>query len=79
MSEESWATLLENYDAVRAQNRSPNTKSANPDQFIAVNLKQQLNSLISELLDDGIISRNKSELSNDEITVRDLEIELNGP
>ena len=72
LSDASWTTLMENYNAVRSQNRSPNTKSANSDQFIAVNLKEQLNTIISELLDDGIINRNKNELSNDEITVRDL-------
>lgn len=72
LSDEAWRTLLENYQAVQAQNRSPNTKSGSPDQFIAVNLKEQLNQLIQDLLKDGIINVNKDELSNDEITVRDL-------
>lgn len=72
LSEDSWQTLLENYEAVQAEDRNPNTKSASENQFIAVNLKQQLEQLIDELLDDGIIDTNKDELSNDEITVRDL-------
>jgi len=72
LSNSSWTTLLENYQAVQSQNQTPNTKSASPNQFIAVNLKQQLDQLIQDMLENGIISRNKNELSNDEITVRDL-------
>jgi len=72
LSDKSWEVLLENYEAVQASNRSSNTKSASAKQFIAVNLQKQLGELISDMLEDGIISVNKNELSNDEITVRDL-------
>lgn len=72
LSDEAWTTLLENYKSVQAGDQTPNTKSASADQFIAVNLKEQLGQLIQDMLEDGIISVNKSELSNDEITVRDL-------
>lgn len=72
LSDAAWQTLLENYDAVQAQNRTPNTKSASSDQFIAVDLKNQLESIVNEVLNDGVISINKNELSNDQITVRNL-------
>lgn len=72
LSDSAWQTLLENYKAVQAQNQVPNTKSASPDQFIAVDLKQQLEEIVTGILNDGIININKNELSNDEITVRSL-------
>lgn len=72
LSDASWQTLLENYEAVQSQNRTPNTKSASPNQFIAVDLKEQLQTIVGEVLSDGVISTNKNDLSNDEITVRDL-------
>lgn len=72
LSDESWNTLLENYETVRAQNRTPETKTAPGNEFIAVDLKKQLENLINETLDDGIIDISKNELSNDEITIRNL-------
>ena len=69
LSDTEWKTLLENYQSVQGQNPSnPNSS----DQFIAVNLKEQLESLIQNMLDDGIIDINKKEISTDEITIRDL-------
>ncbi|TYP92689.1 hypothetical protein LX73_2052 [Fodinibius salinus] len=68
LSDEGWQTLLENYDSIQSQNRS----SGNEQSFTDPNLKNQLSSLTSTLLDDGIINRSKSELDTDEITVRDL-------
>lgn len=72
LSNDSWQALMENYQAVQAEDRNPNPKSASANQFIAVNLKQQLEELVNELLDDGVIDRPKNELTNDEITIRDL-------
>jgi putative nucleotidyltransferase with HDIG domain len=72
LSENSWKILLENYETIQDEDRNPNTKSSSANQFIAINLKQQLEELINELLTDGIIDTNKDELSNGEITVRDL-------
>lgn len=72
LSDSSWETLLENYESVRAQNQTPETKTANGSEFITVDLKDQLEELINELLEDGIINIPKSEISNDEITIRNL-------
>lgn len=69
LSNEEWQTLLENYDTVHSQNRP----AENNQSFADPSLKSQLSSLASTLLDDGIINRSKSELSTDEITVRNLE------
>lgn len=73
LSEESWKTLFRNYSAVRTEGRQPTTKSAPEDEFIALDLRKQLSAIIDEMLKDGIISVNKSELKTDEIIVRNLE------
>ncbi len=72
LSDDSWETLLENYESVRAENQTPETKTASGNEFIALDLKDQLEDQINELLDDGIINVSKDELSNDEITIRNL-------
>ncbi|NGP88228.1 HD family phosphohydrolase [Fodinibius halophilus] len=69
LPDKSWEILIENYYAL--QNNSPAVNNSG-DQFTAVNLEKQLNNLTNEMLNDGIISITKNELSNDEITVRDL-------
>ncbi len=73
ISEDSWQALLKNYQQVRLSNQSPNTKTAPNDQFIGTDLRLRLKSLANELLDDGIINLPKSEISTNEITVRNLE------
>lgn len=69
LSDSSWKILIENYEPGRYQNRGANTSSSD---FRAVDLKEQLESIISEMLSDGIIDVNKDKLSNDEISLRDL-------
>ncbi|HET8864899.1 MAG TPA: HDIG domain-containing protein, partial [Gracilimonas sp.] len=59
----SWQVLLENFDAVSSSNREPS-------QFVGVRIKQQLESLIDQLLEQGIINQNKSTLESDRITLR---------
>jgi putative nucleotidyltransferase with HDIG domain len=68
LSDSVWQTLLENYDSISSQNNS----NAN-NQFSDVNLKDQLQTLASEVLDNGVLDTPKSEISNDEITIRDLQ------
>lgn len=67
LSDSVWNTLMEDYQTLSAQNNSSN------NQFSDVNLKDELEKLVAEALDDGIINTPKSELSNDEITIRNLE------
>lgn len=67
LSDSVWQTLLENYESVTAQNKNSS------NQFSDVNLKDQLETLVNEVLENGIINVPKSELSNDEITIRDLQ------
>lgn len=73
LSETSLNALLENYHRVRAESLSPDTRSAPTGEFIGVDLRQRVDSLVDELLDDGVIDISKSEISTDEITVRNLE------
>ncbi|MEX0610223.1 MAG: HDIG domain-containing metalloprotein [Balneolaceae bacterium] len=63
LTEPSWESLLENYDRIKNQDLSSN-------QFIGVNVKQQLELLIDQLLSQGIINQNKSSISTDKITIR---------
>ncbi len=67
LSDSVWQTLLENYESVISRNSGSN------NQFSDVNLKEQLQTLVNEVLDNGIINIPKSEISNDEITIRDLQ------
>lgn len=67
LSDSVWRTLLDNYQSITSQNNSANS------QFSDVNLKDQLETLAAEVLKDGVLNVPKSELSNDEITIRDLQ------
>lgn len=72
LTDESWNALLDNYRQVELGSQQPNTKTAPTNTFIGIDLKLRLENLINELLNDGIINISKSELLNDEITIRDL-------
>ncbi|WP_020402419.1 HD family phosphohydrolase [Gracilimonas tropica] len=63
LTDASWEILLESYHQVQQQNLSPN-------QFEGIQVKQQLESLIDQLMNQGIINRNKSTLNIDKITLR---------
>ncbi|MAL17604.1 MAG: hypothetical protein CL670_14555 [Balneola sp.] len=63
LTEPSWQVLLDSYDRVQQLNLPPN-------QFLGVNVKQELESLIDELMSQGIINRNKSNLNTGKITIR---------
>ncbi|WP_138430467.1 HD family phosphohydrolase [Fodinibius saliphilus] len=69
LPDKSWNILIDNYYAL--QGNTP-TGNETGDQFTAVNLEMQLKNLVNDMLDDGVISITKDELSNDEITVRNL-------
>ncbi|MDZ7657895.1 HDIG domain-containing metalloprotein [Fodinibius sp.] len=71
LSDSVWQTILENYESVTPQNNSSNAGTNN--QFSEVNLKDQLETLADEVLENGVLNVPKSELSNDEITIRDLQ------
>ena len=64
LSDNSWRALLENYAKVN-QNLADT-------RFVGNDLKQRLEGLINEVLNEGIINVQKDTLSIDEITVRDL-------
>lgn len=73
LSEASWNALLQNYYQVESESLTPTTLSAPTDEFIGNDMRQRLQTLIEELLNDGIINISKSEITAGEITVRDLE------
>lgn len=72
ISEQSWQALQQNYRQVHTGGQSPDTKTAPRNRFIGIDLKENLENIVDELLNDGIINMSKSELSNDEITIRNL-------
>lgn len=59
----SWQVLLESYHNVQANDLAPS-------QFVGISVKQQLELLIDQLIDQGIIDRNKNTLNTDKITIR---------
>ncbi|MDZ7690128.1 MAG: hypothetical protein U5K69_03055 [Balneolaceae bacterium] len=70
LSDQSWQALLENYAKVKGLEQE--TGSSSGSEFVGIDLKQQLESIINETLNDGILNVDKDTLSYDEITVRDL-------
>lgn len=62
----SWNTLLDNYATVTLNNQPQ-------ERAVIAQIKNQLQNLASELLSDGIINRNKSDLESNEITIRNLQ------
>lgn len=73
LPENAWQALLQNYRNVNLPDQNPETKTAPQSRFVGVDLKGTLEMLANELLNDGIINVSKGEISNDEITVRNLQ------
>ncbi|MDR9419916.1 HD family phosphohydrolase [Gracilimonas sp.] len=65
-TESSWMLLLESYDQVKSAGLPQN-------EFIGVSIKQQLESLIDNLFDRGIINRNKNNLQTEQVIIRNNE------
>lgn len=65
MDDEAWNVVLENYAAIRFSNQ-PERRA------VTVQIRNALEELISEVLDDGIINRSKETLTSNEITVRNV-------
>lgn len=63
LTEPSWTTLFQSYEDVQSNKLAPN-------QFIGVLVKSRLESLIDQLLEEGIINVSKSTISGNEITIR---------
>lgn len=69
LSDAVWKILMENYESLSTQNGGNNSGN---NQFTEVNLKEELEKIFREVLSDGVTNVPKSEISNDEITVRNL-------
>ncbi|MDR9417192.1 MAG: HDIG domain-containing protein [Gracilimonas sp.] len=63
LTDASWQLLLESYDEIQRRNLSPN-------QFEGIQVKQQLETMVDQLMSQGIIDRNKSMLNTSKITLR---------
>lgn len=63
LTEASWQVLLESYYRMQRMDLPPS-------EFVGVDIKQELESLIDQLMSQGIINRNKGNLSTDKITIR---------
>jgi len=74
LSDASWRILLNNYKSEQkgSSTRNQSGSGTTGQNFEASNLKSQLESLISSVLNQGVISIPKDTISNDEITVRNL-------
>lgn len=69
LSDQSWNALLQNYMQTQGNSQQ---QSGEENQFVGIELKMTIENLANELLQDGIIDISKSELTNNEITVRNL-------
>lgn len=65
LDDPSWNVLLENYAAIRLSNQ-PERRT------VVVQIRNQMDNLVTEVLNDGIIDIEKDELDNNEITIRNL-------
>lgn len=72
LSDPSWQALQQNFRLTEIENQRIDTKSAPGNRFIGPALHKSITSISGELLDDGIINISKDEISNDQITVRNL-------
>lgn len=63
LTDASWQVLLESYSRVQRLDLPPG-------EFVGVNIKQQLESLIDQLMNQGVINRSKGNLNTDKITIR---------
>lgn len=63
LTDASWQMLLESYTLVQQNNLPAN-------QFVGIQIKQQLESLIDQLMNQGVINRSKANLNTDKITLR---------
>lgn len=66
LSDQSLELLLENYRSVRSDGR-PTV------QYVGHRLRNELQTLLSALLNNGMIDRSKETIQSEEITLRDLE------
>ena len=67
LSSDAWEILLENYATV-IQNNQPEQRS------VLFQIRNQLDTIFNDLLSDGIIDRNKEEIDQDEIRIRNLRL-----
>jgi len=65
LTEGSWEVLFESYYTALSNNRPVNS-------FIGVQVKQQLESIIETLLNEGVINRSKASVNQNEIVVRNV-------
>ncbi|MBO6620520.1 MAG: HDIG domain-containing protein [Balneola sp.] len=65
LTERSWNVLFDSYYFALSNNRPINS-------FIGVQVKQELESVIENLMDDGIINRTKASIGQNEIVIRDV-------
>jgi len=73
LSKKAWQPLLQNYAAIHLSDTLMEPPGSRPDRFIGVEIKMQLEQLITSLFNDGIINISKEELNVEEITVRNLD------
>ena len=65
LTERSWDVLFDSYYSALSNNRPISS-------FIGVQVKQELESVIETLMNDGIINRTKASIEQNEIVIRDV-------
>ena len=72
LSEQSWEALLQNYRRTKILDIPAETKSAPASRFIGDYLQDRLITISEDLLNQGILNRQKNNISHDKIIVRNL-------
>jgi len=72
LSEEAWKPLLNNYYRFQIDTLTSTAEEKGMDNFIGRDIKDTLEDLNNELLNDGILNIKKETLDKNEITIRDL-------
>jgi len=73
ISNQAWNALLQNYQTTMIDRQQADTKTAPSYQFIGSHLRDNIQAILNNILNDGVINQPKSDLEFDEITVRNLQ------
>jgi putative nucleotidyltransferase with HDIG domain len=73
LSDDAWAALLQNYQTTVIEHGSANTKKAPSREFIGQDLHKNLQDILNNILQDGVINQPKNQLNHKKITLRNLQ------
>jgi putative nucleotidyltransferase with HDIG domain len=73
LSDDAWAALLQNYQTTAIKHDTANTKKAPSTKFVGPDLHKNLQDILDDMLQEGVINQPKSQLDHKRITLRNLQ------